>query len=286
MHTYRFNPVFNRWVLLGGPVAAPLELKESHFLDVGRKDGFSAATYPRQPFLLEPPARRAEKIDDALLYPSQAPVGEYELLLYSGEKTPFEWTSKEWSQWLTLLQQRLLQFHLNPYLHFAYFNFHTKAIGSIEGYLRVGDLIATSHAIAGSPDPFSTEIANKLRKREELFVVEETPVGDLYVPSAPLHNREVWFIPKTYRTGIEQIEKNEREGLATILHTLMTALSKEFEEVPFCITIHTNMANMADDATWWLQVYQDDMGTLGDLNVRPLPEAFVQHLHFLLKHHL
>lgn len=284
MHTFRFNPVFNQWVLLGGPVVAPLDLKESHLLDVGRKDGFSAATYPRQPFILEP-TRNHDKVDKALLYTSQPPVGEYELLLYSGEETPFAWHAKDWDHWLSLLQQRLLQAHHNPYLHFAYFSFHTRALESIAGYQRVGDLIMTSHAIAGSPDPFSTEIADKLRSKEDLFIVEETPVGDLYVPSAPLYNREVWFIPKQYRIGVESIEKEEREGIAHLLSTLFKALHGEFPETPFTLTLHTNMANMADDATWWLQIHEAETTSMSSLTVRPLPEAFVQHLHFLLEHH-
>lgn len=285
MHTFRFNPVFNQWVLLGAPVTVPLEIKESQLLDIGKQAGLAAATYPRQPFLLEPNAKHQSPIDKSLLYASQSPVGEYELLLFTEEAAPYDWTAKQWDSWLMLIQQRITQLHHNPYLHFVYFTFHTAALHSTNGYQRVGDLIAASHPVSGMSVHLDEETAEKLRKKEDLFVVTDTGEGDLYVPSAPLYAKEVWYLPKTYRSGIDQIEKKEREALAHILAKLMPALHAEFPEAQFCVTIHTSMAGMADDTTWWLQLYQLEYGQLGPLPVHPLPEAFVQHLHFLLKHH-
>src|SRR4051812_27095540 len=118
MFAFRFNPVFDQCVMVGGVVLTPRAVQPAHLLDVGSRDGFVAATYPRQPFILEPAKARAPHPQDAgMLYAEQAPVGEYELLLYNGPTDFFIWTSAEWDGWLKLVQQRIRQLHHNPYLH-------------------------------------------------------------------------------------------------------------------------------------------------------------------------
>src|SRR5262249_16661097 len=144
MYTFRFNPVFEQWVMVGGPVVAPRSLKPADLLDVGRRDGFQAASYPRQPFILEPP-RTPHELETSLLYQEQPPVGEYELLLYKQVPDFFSWDTAHWEAWLSLVQQRLCQALLNPHLHYVQLVLHTSALESIEGYQRVGDLIVTSH---------------------------------------------------------------------------------------------------------------------------------------------
>jgi hypothetical protein len=274
--------VFNQWVLLGGPVPVDLSLSKAHFLDVGKRNGFMAATYPRQPFMIEPPVQKMN--DEHLLHKSQPAVGEYELFLYEGEATPFQWSAKEWEGWIMLASQRLLQLHHNPFVHHVSLSMHTGAFASVAGYQRIGDLIGTSHQISGAPAIITTELAEKIREKEAMFVVEETKFGGVYVPPAPLHSRELWYLPTGTHSGFEQIEPAERTALAKVLSVLFPALNAEFPDMHFMLSIHSNIAGMAEDATWWLQLHQVDSPNSLALQTRALPESFAQHLHFMLGH--
>src|SRR5690606_29626340 len=68
MYSFRFNPVFEQWVLLGGQFASSLAVSAAHKIDVGRQGDFAAVTYPRQPFLLDPPSTSKHRRADPLVY--------------------------------------------------------------------------------------------------------------------------------------------------------------------------------------------------------------------------
>ena len=281
MNTFRFNPVFNQWVLLGAPTSQTFEITDRHILDIGKTEHFVAATIPRQPFLLDPPTRRNE-VDD-LLYKSQPPLGEAEVLLYKGEKSFDEWTVREWDGWLMLLQQRLMQVYHNPHLHFAQFTFSPQYLDTVgPEFLRVGELISTSHQVAGSSLAFTAELLEKLRQKEDAFIVLHTDGGDIYVPSAPLFEKEAWILPTNVQPSFEAIEKEERSDFAHMLKTLFMALHTEFPSVPFVLTLHTALEGMSPETTWWMQIHQKDNGTVSSIGSRPLPEAFARHLEFAL----
>lgn len=283
MFTFRYNPVFRQWVILGKPSAAN-PLKPTHFLDVGKSDDFTAAAYPRDCFIIEPPSKPHSKFGDSenLVFASQPPVGEYELLLYKGDEEPFFWKTALWSRWLALIQQRIRQIHHNPYLHYLHFTLSTSALTSVPSYLRVGDLIATSHPVCGTNPVLDVELADKLRQKENIFTVVDSGYGCLHVPSAPLYNKEVWYVPQIYRSGFEQIESKERERLAKVLTVLLRRLHLNYPDDHYVINIHSALAAPELESTWWLQIYKEDLNAL-PLTVRALPENFVQALHTMLK---
>ncbi len=285
MNIYRYNPVFNQWVLLGAHSLTDIDITDRHLLDIGKTQHFVAATIPRQPFIMDPPEKRAQVADD-LLYQSQPPVGEAETMLYTGEFSLSEWEIREWDAWLMLIQQRIMQVYQNPYVHFVKFSFST-AMQRTAGpaYLRVGDLISTSHPIAGSQVVLQTELVAKLRAKERAFIILNNDAGDLYVPSAPLFEKEVWFLPKRTQPTFEKISKDERQDIARLMRTLFRSLHTEYHGQDFVFTLHTSLNEMSEESTWWMQITQQEVNTLSSYPVRPLPEAFARRLEFALGGH-
>jgi hypothetical protein len=283
MYTFRFNPVFEQWVLLGEPVPQTLLIQEAHKILPLFKEApdFYAATYPGQPFILDHPATK-KHVDD-LLYAPQAPVGEYEVILYTG-KTPFKnWTQKEWQQWLALGIERFRQLHLNPYLHFVTLKLFTRSLMSAgDEHQRVGDLIAASHPLSGMSAPVSAELIEKLLKKEQLFVVDHSTHGSLYIPTAPLHHHEIWYLPKGEH-HIDTLPAAERTALATTLAHTFSILQEEFPEEHWVMTVHTPMASTEEQGQWWIQIHQETAET-SPLKILPLPERFTFLMRQLLSH--
>lgn len=276
MYTFRFNPVCEQWVLLGTPVPTDLSIKPSHLLDVGKRDGFMAATYPRQPFILD--AERPKQHSPDRLYADQQPVGEYELLLAEHQQPFFKWQAAQWEAWLSLVQQRIVQFHHNPQLHYLYLALDTGALDTAgKNYQRVGDLVAVSHPVFGEDLVMTAELAEKICARESIYTVAENEYGRLQVPSAPLHEHEAWYIPKRQVSGIEQLTKQERKALAETLADFMAVVHDEWPEDRYLLTLHTSLAAKHRDLLWWVQIHKKT-GDLGALPVRPLPERFVRDL--------
>ena len=281
MHTFRFNPVFRQWVLLGTSYAATPHIEKGHLLDVGRKGSLVAATHPRQPFLLEPSA--SSKDHDDLLYSGHSPVGEYELLL-STDKDPFyTWDAKAWEAWLELAQIRVGQARHNPHLHHVNLTVHTGVAEAVEGgYQRVGDLIATSHPLCGFATLIDREMAAKMRVKENIFVVRDDADGTLIVPSAPLHQHEVWYLPKEARGSFADIAKKERKSLAKVLSLLLQELKAAYPHEEFLLSFHTALLGSDLEHTWWLQIHRAEVGVESPLAVQALPELFVRKLHQIL----
>lgn len=285
MYTFRFNPVFQQWVLLGEQRLQTVNIQEAHkILPIPHEaPHFQAATYPRQPFVLD---QHKKGTGDDLVFAAQPPLGEYELLLYSGKKSFFEWTEKEWEQWFMLASERIRHFHLNPHLHFVTLKLHTKALGTagVE-YQRVGDLIAASHPLAGMSVPVQPELIEKLLDKERVFVVHKTAHTAVYVPSAPLNHKEVWCLPQAETAGLESLGKPERRSWSRTIALVMHVLREEFPKEQWVITLHTAVAQIEHQDQWWIQIHQDGPGQVTPLAMQPLPERFVLVLHKLLAHH-
>jgi galactose-1-phosphate uridylyltransferase len=276
MNTYRFNPVFNQWVLLGSPVASTIEVTERHLLDVGRGSGFVAATLPRQPFIVDPPKARK---DDDFLYQPQPPVGEAEVFLYEDEAAFFEWSPAEWGAWIRFVGMRLRQVYHNPHLHFVSLTLSTGALASAgPAYQRVGDLAATSHPIAGAPAVLNEVLLGKLLKVEDAFIVQANDAAVVYVPSAPLNDKEAWVLPTHPVASFEKITATDALGLSETLASLFGALKDAYPEERWLMTVHTTLDGMSEDATWWIQVHAREHEMSAPLMVRPLPEAFARYL--------
>lgn len=273
------------WVLVGEPIAQSLQIRDGHFLTKSHElaPSFRVAALPRQPFILEPGPKL--KPEDDFLYSAQQPVGEYELMLYSGEIDFFHWHSHDWDQWLILLADRIQQLHLNPYLHFVTVNLSTKLLKTVGGdYQRVGDVIASSHPLAGMSVSLDKELAAKILATEELFVVRSDENGSFYVPTAPLHKHEIWYLPHARVSGVESIEIVQRKPLAKSLSELFSVLNEEFPSTHWQLTVHTAMAGSERDDTWWIQIYEDGDQTPPGLVVHDSPERFVFTLKHLLAH--
>lgn len=279
MYTFRFNPLFHHWVVLGRPVGHGVFIEPAHLLHNGKPGVFVAATNPRQPFLLDPPNQVGTS---ATLHREQPPIGEYELLLYSGEIALAKWTAKEWDQWLGLLQQRLLHFHQNPELHHVMVSLHTGWLaGAGENYQRVGELVATSHPVAGGQTLMDEELLTKLREREKGYVLHDSHDGVIYVPSAPLYEKEVWYIPESEGMA-ESLSSRERQHAAEALALLSRALLMTWPDSHFVLEIHTVLGKGPEGKRWWARFYQEERGIPASLNVVPLPEPFVRELNYLL----
>ncbi len=287
MYTFRFNPVFKQWVLLGEQLPSQLVVSAASRLDHGKvhHPDFFALPHPRSPFLLDPPAKHKSH-DGDLLYSAEAPVGEYELLCYQGEQGFAHWTPATWEHWLTLFHERFKQLHANPHLHFVTLKLHTSALGTLGAELqRVGDLVATSHPVAGTEHHLTEELLHKLQKGERLFQVHAGEHGFLYVPSAPLNPHEVWYLPVSHATSIDQLSRAEREELAYTMSLLMGVLSEEFPSEKFVITFHTGMAGApSHHGCWWVQVHQDTAASTAAAPVKAFPERFVLLMRQLLTH--
>lgn len=288
MYTFRFNPVFKQWVLLGEVIPTNVAVLPVHGLDKGKKihPDFSAAHFPRSPFLLDPP-KGHKKHEDDLLFAAEAPVGEYEVMIYNGEQDFYKWPTKTWEQWLLLLNERIRAMHHNPHLHFINLKLHTRSLHTTgELQQRVGDLIATSHPIAGMSTPLASELVHKLLDKEKLFAVYHDAAGTLYTPSAPLNDKELWYFPKEAGGSIEMLGAHERKNLAHSLSLAFAVLKEEFPTSNFLMTIHTAMAGAAtDETTWWIQIHAEETGFNNPLSMRPLPERFTFLMKQLLAHH-
>ena len=195
--------------------------------------------------------------EEGRLHVDNPPVGEYELLLANESQSLFKWKQKQWEEWLGLLQLRLLQLHHNPQLHHVLFALKTEALHSIEGYQRVGDLIATSHPIAGENPVLTAELASKIAEKEWLYKAHVGKHGYVYMPSAPTGEREIWYVPTTEHAGIEQIGRSERDELAYCLEKLVGGLHDEYPKDNFSIQIFTQIAGIAGDHVWWLRISHD-----------------------------
>ena len=280
MFTFRFNPLFKQWVMVGGAVVAPQRVGPAHLLDVGAADGFQAATYPRQPFILEPKGETAQP--GSLMHREEPAVGEYELLLYQGPQAFFDWDAAHWERWLTLLHHRLRQLHQNAHLHYVTVSLSTAALTTIENYQRVGDLIAASHPLHGFLPLLSTDLADRLRRKEPDFCLFDDSRGRLYVPPAPLHDQEIWYVPSAFRPGIDGLDSSERSQVAAVLSRLVHALHDEFPHRSYRLQIATELGGKDSDGTWWVQIYAE--GPEHSLAVRTLPEAFLAKLVLILGH--
>lgn len=287
MYTFRFNPVFKQWVLLGEQFPHQLVVSPSQRLDHGKVShpDFFAVPHPRSPFLLDPPAKH-KRHDNDLLHGAEAPVGEYEILCYSGDKGFSQWNAQTWEDWLALFLERFRQLHANPHLHHVSLKLHTNALTTLGNELqRVGDLVATSHQISGMPHHLTEELLHKLQRSEHLFQVHAGEHGFLYVPSAPLNSHEVWYLPATHATSIDALTKAERHEFAYTMSLLMGVLSTEFDRENFVITVHTGMTSTPNhQGCWWVQIHQDTAGSTAIAQPKPLPERFVLLLRQLLAH--
>jgi hypothetical protein len=281
MHTFRFNPVFRQWVLLGSPVPVQVEVTAAQLLSIGKGNDLVAATYPKQPFILDPKPGVPKTPAGERLYADEPALGEYELFLYGGKHHFYDWKQKQWEAWLTLAQQRILQFHHNPHIHFAALSLHTSALDSVSGYQRVGDLIGTSHQIAGEMPLLTPTLADKLFAKERGYVLHESKQGRLQVPSAPLGEQEVWYVPTAYKRGIEQIGKSEREECAFVLAKLFPALHEEYPRDNYVLTVYTAMADHKEEITWWIRIQRQATHTT-PVQSRPYPEGFLRTLRILL----
>jgi hypothetical protein len=268
MHTFRYNLAAKTWVLVGGPLALP-HITPAHLLESGRATQFIAANYPKGPFVVEPSEASRPH---SLLYPEQDAVGEYELLLYTGHKKLADWKVAEWVEWLELLQHRIRMLHHNPYLHHLQIFLHSHHITTTAPYHRVGDLIATSQPLKERQEISAVQV-EKLLAKESLFIVHADTYGFLQVASAPTHSKELWYIPRTPRPGIDSVHGTERENLAKILAYMAHSVYGESES--FGLEIHTAFAGKNQDVTWWLQAYQGSNAPV--LEVQRPPESFVQH---------
>jgi hypothetical protein len=281
MFTFRYNPLFKEWVMLGETALAK-PLKPVHFLDVGKSPSFQAATYPQSVFLLGDEGKRGDSKGD-LLFQEAPAVGEYELLLYKGEQWPLLWSEKLWEEWLTILQTRLKQLLLNPYLHFVKFTFNTQATNTVgETYLRVGDLIGLSHPVCGEVPLISQELALKLEHKDTIFCIKKNQTIRLYVPSAPLYPKEMWLIPENRQSSFLVCESKERAQFAKVLAVLMRNLNLNYPESHFVIRLYTDLLNKPEEETWWFQIHEAKDGQDSLLSIQALPEKFVHTLHTLL----
>lgn len=276
MYILRFNPVFNQWVLLGAPIPAPVTIAPGNLLDIGKTKHLVAATYPRPIFMVDERTTPAPG-GEGRLYTDQAPIGEYELFLGFEHGNLFSWSPGLWEEWISLLQLRLLQVHHNPQLHQVLFALHTNALGTVQGYQRVGDLLATSHAIAGELPVVTPELAEKIGEKDWLYKIKTGKFGFLYVPSAPLAEHEIWYLPTTGKAGFEEVSKDERTSLAEMLSHLMAGLHAEYPHDHYVLRLYTSIASPNNESIWWLRVHRDiPQGAIVPL--RSFPEPLVRHL--------
>lgn len=285
MYIFRYNPVFQQWVLLGEPVPHNVLLTPAHRLDAdpGKRSDFWAASFPGQPFLMEETAHKAKK-DDELLYAPQPPIGEYELLVYTGKREFSDWTKREWTEWLMLLSNRLQQMHLNPYVHYGTVRLHTTSLHTLKEGLRVGDCIAASHPLAGMSQTIDPDLIERLLDKEKLFVLHRDSISALYVPSAPTRRRELWLLPQTEGL-LDKGEDTHRQKLGATLAHLFSSLHQEYPQEHWVLALHMSFASGDSGFQWWVQIYQDDQNQpLSPLVVQPFPERFVLTLKHLLAH--
>ncbi len=279
MHAFRYNPVFHQWVLVGPqPIPTAITLNTSALLDGGKSSApFVAAHLPHQPLVFDP-LEVTMGVEEGQVYASEPPVGEYELLLYRGPEDVFTWTAAQWTGWLELVQQRVRQLHTNEHLQHVHVQFNTGLRKQVEGYHRVGDLVAATQELVGMSTLITDEIATKLHERERFFELHHDTLVHLILPAAPLHENEMWFLPHRHHPSVESVGADERAGMGQLLALLMAHLHHEFPQAEWMVRVHSGMATHAPHLCWWLQVYQAVGTEKPALAVHTLPEYFLKKL--------
>lgn len=290
MYTFRFNAACNQWILLGEPLPSLLTIQKANLINAAaaaRATDFVAATYPRQPFVLDALQKPGSRSHEELVYAEQPPFGEYELLLYTGTESFFAWSSETWDGWFVLLAERLRQIRHNHHVHYVSMVLHTSGLHTAgPEYQRVGDLIAASHPLIGMGDVLPSHVIEKIREKERLFVIHEDKVGDVYVPSAPRYSKELWFLPAAPDVSVGSLNAPQRKGIGQVLTMLFTVLHAEFPGSHFVLRIHTDFERDKHGHSWWLQIHEQENASTGTLPVVQAPERFVLLMRQLLAHHV
>ncbi|MBU6389481.1 hypothetical protein KGQ71_03120 [Patescibacteria group bacterium] len=278
MYTVRFNPLFHQWVLVGPPLAGEQrQLRAGQLTQEKKGSDFLVAAIPNQPFVLDP-ADRPIPGNEKRLFREQPAVGEYELMLYQGKTPFFEWGKREWAGWLTLLHQRIRQFHYNPHLHYLTAIFQTVDLRSVDGYQRVGDLLATEYPLGERLPGVPAGLVEKLREGESEFFLHRGERGGLYVPSAALLPQEVWYLPESETVGIEEISPEERADTAAALSALFGALHAAYPKEQYRMTVCTQMADVEARASWWIRIHADREDAGQTVSIQSRPELFLRRL--------
>ena len=288
MYTFRFNASCNQWILLGEPLPSLLTIQKANLITqtaVGHTSEFVAATYPRQPFVLDAVSKPGSKSHEDLVYAEQPPYGEYELLLHTGSESFFNWTGDTWEDWLSLLAERLRQIRHNHHVHYVSLVLHTAGLHTAgPQYQRVGDVIAASHPLTGMGDVLPSEVIEKIREKEQLFVVHSASAGDVYVPSAPRFSKELWLLPTAPDVSIGSLNNLQRKGVAKLLSTIFRVLHTEFPGQHFVMRVNTDFEREKHGHSWWIQIHEQENASSGTLSVVQSPERFVLLMRQILAH--
>lgn len=281
MNSYRYNPVYKKWYLIGAPIIEPEKISKGMILDPSNRGDFLAASYPRELFVLDAPSKKDFQLQHTdVLHLSNPPLGEYDLLLYKGGADFWNFTSGQWEKLLEQLQLRILAVHKNLAVQYLDFTLSTKLLYSFQGYLRVGDLVGASHQIFEDYADISFELAEKL-KAETLFEISQGKHGRLYAPCAPKYNKEVWYISNKIG-GFESASTGEVVEVASYLAKLISFLRQEWIEENWTIKLHTSINASREEMVWWFQIYQDNSNQSslihGILPQRLNPEGYVHLL--------
>lgn len=273
MHTYRFNPVFKRWVMVGPTIPERIIVKSAHLLSIGKIGNFEAASHPKDPFLLDPENRGPSGL--ARLFVDHQPLGEYELVLYKSKHDFWEWDAKIWHNWLQVVQQRIIQAYHKPRLNHVDISLNTALLDTIQGYQRAGDVVFTSHKLFENPE-LGQEMAKKIIQKESLYILHEDGFGAVYVPSAPTEELEVWYMPKQ-GSRLEACGKSERMANARILQKLVSGLHEEYPKNQFHLHIYTTIVEDNTDSLWWIRIHK--VSSLErSLPIQASPEGFLKKL--------
>lgn len=284
MYSLRFNPIYKKWILCGPPVLPFEQIGKGHLLDLGKAGDFKVASMPRDILQMEQPTdRKFQKEHADTLHLAHPPLGDYELVLYEGDRDFWDWDKKMWGKWLSLIQHRVLLLHANLNISQLYFELRTDWLFSLKSYTRAGELIGISHPVLESPS--MSEFEQEKLQKEELFTIYKGEYGWLYVPSAPMANKELWYLPYEAKGGIEHLERAGLEELAHVLSKLMSKLHDEWPNENWSLKLHLEVGATKKDYGWWLSI-NSLSPKLGEgcvaLPVVSNPEGFVYVLHHLL----
>jgi hypothetical protein len=281
MYTIRFNAVLQQWVLLGEPMPETMQVREQQLQAVTPDlPQWRILPHPRHPFQVDAPKTGKHHAD--LVTAEHAPVGEYDLVVYTGDLPILRWTNTEWAQWLQVIASRLRTHERQMRSGHVRCVLHTKGASSLGvGYVRAADCMVLSHKLAGMYEPLQRELAKKLLERERLFTVADTAHAAVYVCSAPSQVAEVWVLPHTEHATLSD---ERAETIAHVAGNLTRTLSKlhaEYPERQWVIQVHTAMHAAHTAAQWWVQIYADTSGSLDQpLTALAAPERLVT----LLRH--
>jgi hypothetical protein len=280
MHTFRFNPVFEHWVVLGSSIPREVSIRPGDLLHNGGKARFEVANFPGNQFLLDAPSRRSEA---PTLHREQPALGEYELVLQRDTNPVGLWSAEDWTAWITLVRARLANGHHNPKLHHAVVEFRSRFLNTIADatYQRVGDIIMTSHAVAGATPRLSTDLVDKLREHESGYVLHDGPDGMMYAPSAPLHAHEVWYVPQDQGDALSDASSKVCKHTGEALALVVRALCSEWPKQELAVVVHTAVVQGSTQHSWWIQIFAD-AGQQASVQAVPLPEPFLRTLSYLL----